>query len=419
MGIVVQKFGGTSVGDVGRIHKVADRIAETARQGHQCVIVVSAMGKSTDELVHLANEISAHPEPREMDMLLATGEQVSIALLTMALKERGLKARSMTGWQAGIQTDDAHGKARVTEVRTEAVLECLKQGEVVVVAGFQGISPDHEITTLGRGGSDTTAVVLAAALGADCCEIYTDVTGVFTADPRVVPAARKMDEITYEEMLELAHLGAGVLHPRSVETALHHQVRLVVRSSFVDEPGTWVKGEKTVENELNVRGIAHDLDVARIKVLGLPNRENMLSQLFGLIGEANINVDIIVQSEHDHKEIDVAFSVQESEKDATIELLESAKYSLGYAQLISESGLAKVSAVGMGMMTKPGVAAKMFATLSEAGIRVKMVSTSEIKISCVVDREVALKAVRRLHTAFGLDQTEGKEPVLQGVAKES
>ena len=412
MGIVVQKFGGTSVGNVERIQKVADRIAETARQGHQCVIVVSAMGKSTDRLVHLAHEISEHPAPREMDMLLATGEQVSISLLTMALQERGFKARSMTGWQAGIRTDKAHGKAMVKKVNTEAVLQCLNQDEVVVVAGFQGVSPDNEITTLGRGGSDTTAVVLAAALGADRCEIYTDVTGVFTADPRVVPAAQKMDEITYEEMLELAHLGAGVLHPRSVETALSHQVKLMVRSSFSDEPGTWVKGETIMETELNVRGVAHDLDVARIKVLGLPNHEQTLTQLFGLLGEANINVDIIVQSEHDHKEIDVAFSVQESEKDATLELLKSAKDSLGYAQLIFESGLAKVSAVGMGMMTRPGVAAKMFATLSEAGIRVKMVSTSEIKISCVIDREIALEAVRRLHTAFGLDHAVVKEPVL-------
>ena len=419
MGIVVQKFGGTSVGDVGKIQKVAERITETVRQGHQCVVVVSAMGKSTDQLVHLAHEISEHPTPREMDMLLATGEQVSIALLTMALQERGLKARSMTGWQAGIKTDKAHGKAMVKKVNTKAVLESLKQGEVVVVAGFQGVSPDNEITTLGRGGSDTSAVVLAAALEADRCEIYTDVSGVFTADPRVVPAARKMDEITYEEMLELAHLGAGVLHPRSVETALSYQVKLVVRSSFVDEPGTWVKGERTMETELNVRGIAHDLDVARIKVLGLPNHENTLTQLFGLLGEANINVDIIVQSEHDHKEIDVAFSVQESEKDATIELLKSAKDSLGYTQLISESGLAKVSAVGTGMMTRPGVAAKMFATLSEAGIRVKMVSTSEIKISCVIDREIALEAVRRLHTAFGLDHAAVKEPVLHSSSIES
>lgn len=282
-----------------------------------------------------------------------------------------------------------------------------------MVAGFQGVSPEGEITTLGRGGSDTTAVVLAAALEADCCEIYTDVTGVYTADPRVVPLAKKIDEITYEEMLELAHLGAGVLHPRSVEAALSNQVKLVVRSSFVDEPGTWVKGERTMETDLNVRGIAHDLNVARIKILDLPNHENTLTQLFGLLGKAYINVDIIVQSEHSHEKVDVAFSVQESEEMTTLKLLESAKESLGYEELISESGLAKVSAVGVGMMTRPGVAGKMFATLSEAGIRVKMVSTSEIKISCVIEKKSALEAVRRLHTAFGLDYVEVKEPVLE------
>ncbi len=413
MGIVVKKFGGTSVGDVNRIQAVADRIKQAANQGQQCVVVVSAMGKSTDRLVDLANQISGSPSPREMDMLLTTGEQVSIALLTMALQARGLKARSMTGWQAGIQTNKLHGKAMVKNVNSQAILESINQGEVVVVAGFQGVSPEGEITTLGRGGSDTTAVVLAAALEADCCEIYTDVTGVYTADPRVVPLAKKIDEITYEEMLELAHLGAGVLHPRSVEAALANQVKLVVRSSFVDEPGTWVKGERTMETDLNVQGIAHDLNVARIKILNLPNRENTLAQLFGLLGEAFINVDIIVQSEHDHEKVDVAFSVQESEERATLKLLESAKASLGYEELISESGLAKVSAVGAGMMTRPGVAGKMFATLSEAGIRVKMVSTSEIKISCVIDKKYALEAIRRLHTSFGLDYADVKEPALE------
>ncbi|MGA8943350.1 MAG: aspartate kinase [Thermoactinomyces sp.] len=411
--LVVKKFGGTSVGDVNRIQAVADRIKQAVNQGQQCVVVVSAMGNSTDELVDLARQISGNPSPREMDMLLTTGEQVSIALLTMALQARGLKARSMTGWQAGIQTNGFHGKAMVKHVNTEAIRQALDQGEVVVVAGFQGISPEGQITSLGRGGSDTTAVVLAGALEADCCEIYTDVTGVYTADPRVVPLAKKMDEITYEEMLELAHLGAGVLHPRSVEAALANQVKLVVRSSFVDEPGTWVKGERTVETDMNVSGIAHDLNIAKIKILNLPNHENILSQLFGLLGEAYINVDIIVQSEHDHEKVDVAFSVQESEEKAALELLESAKESLGYEELVSESGLAKVSAVGAGMMTRPGVAGKMFATLSEAGIRVKMVSTSEIKISVVIDKYHALDAVRRLHTAFGLDNVDVKEPVLE------
>ncbi|MBA4494610.1 aspartate kinase [Paenactinomyces guangxiensis] len=406
MGIVVQKFGGTSVGSVERIRKVADTVTRTADQGHQVVVVVSAMGKSTDELVDLAFQISERPAPREMDMLLTTGEQVTIALLTMALQERGYKARSMTGWQAGIQTDPVHGKALVKKVDTKPITESLERGEIVVVAGFQGISADGQITTLGRGGSDTTAVTLAAALHADYCEIYTDVTGVYTADPRVVPLARKIDEISYEEMLELAHLGAGVLHPRSVEGALLHQVHLVVRSSFVDEPGTWVKEADMMETELNVRGIAHDLKVARIKVLGLPNRENTLTRLFACLADAHINVDMIVQSEHDHEHIDVAFSVDEGEGEEARQVLQAAKENLGFAKILSESGLAKVSAVGVGMMTRPGVAAKMFATLSEAGIRIKMVSTSEIKISCVVEREDALEAVQRLHHAFGLDAKE-------------
>ncbi|MFC7441487.1 aspartate kinase [Laceyella putida] len=408
MSIVVQKFGGTSVGSIERIQAVAEIIAHTYAQGKQCVAVVSAMGKSTDHLVGMAKEICPHPSPREMDMLLTTGEQVSIALLSMALHQKGLKARSLTGWQAGIETNHVHGRAMVNDVKTETIMNALEQGEVVVVAGFQGISPDKEITTLGRGGSDTTAVVLASALKADYCEIYTDVTGVYTADPRVIPLAQKMDEISYEEMLELAHLGAGVLHPRSVEAALQNKVQLMVRSSFVDEPGTWVKEENAMETSHNVRGIAHDLQVARIKVLGLPNHENTLTKLFGLLAEAHINVDIIVQSEHDHERVDVAFSVNEEEGLEARQVLEAAQAELGFAKILYEAGLAKVSAVGVGMMTRPGVAAKMFATLSEAGIRVKMVSTSEIKISCVVERELALEGARRLHTAFGLDQVEVK-----------
>lgn len=406
MGIVVQKFGGTSVGSVERIQRVAETVAKTAEQGHQCVVVVSAMGKSTDELVNLAYQIADQPSAREMDMLLTTGEQVTIALLTMALQARGLSARSMTGWQAGIETDHVHGKALVKHVDTKPILESLSRGEIVVIAGFQGVSADGQITTLGRGGSDTTAVTLAAALSADYCEIYTDVTGVFTADPRVVPHAAKMEEISYEEMLELAHLGAGVLHPRSVESAMLHQVNLVVRSSFVDEPGTCVKEADTMEATLHVRGIAHDMKVARIKVLGLPNHEDTLPHLFGLLAESHINVDMIVQSEHDSQHIDVAFSVDEEEGNEAVQVLNQAKSELGYAKILFEAGLAKVSAVGVGMMTRPGVAAKMFATLSEAGIRIKMVSTSEIKISCVVDRAAALEAVQRLHTAFGLDVKE-------------
>lgn len=404
MSILVQKFGGTSVGSLERIQAVAEKVKKTVMQGHRCVVVVSAMGKSTDHLVHLAKQITPTPDSRELDMLLTTGEQVSISLLTMALQEKGVKARSMTGWQAGVLTDEVHGKALVKKVKTESIQRLLKQEEVIVVAGFQGISQAGEITTLGRGGSDTSAVVLAAALSADYCEIYTDVTGVFTADPRVIPEARKLKEISCEEMLELAHLGAGVLHPRAVETALIHRVNLLVRSSFVDEPGTWVKGDCSMEKEMYVRGIAHDLDVARINVIGLPNQVGSISRLFGLLAQANVNVDIIIQSEHDQEKVDVSFSVSEEEGKKALHVIKEARDELGFVDLLYEDELAKVSAVGVGMMTKPGVAAQFFSTLSDAGIPIKMVSTSEIKISCVVDRKKALDAARRLHRAFKLEQ---------------
>lgn len=403
MSIVVQKYGGTSVGSVERIRKVAERVAKTKAAGHQCVVVVSAMGKQTDELVNLANGITQHPSPRELDMLLATGEQVTIALLTMALQEIGCSASSFTGWQAGIRTDENHGKALVEYIDTQLLQKCLDQNEVVVVAGFQGVTKSGEITTLGRGGSDTSAVVLAAALGAEVCEIYTDVTGVYTADPRVVPKAQKMDEISYEEMLELAHLGSGVLHPRSVECAMTHRVPLVVRSSFVDELGTWMKEAQEMEETLTARGVAHDLQVARIKVLQLPNDGKSLTRLFDVLAAHYINVDMIVQSEHDQERIDVAFSVSESEGEEAKRVLEQAKQELGFEKILYESNLSKVSLVGVGMMTRPGVAAKMFRTLSDQGIRIKMVSTSEIKISCLIDQSHAVRAVQVLHTAFGLD----------------
>lgn len=403
MGIIVQKYGGTSVGSIERIQKVAERVAETKAAGHQCVIVVSAMGKQTDELVNLANQVTSDPNPREMDMLLATGEQVSISLLTMALQEIGCSARSFTGWQAGIRTDENHGKALVEHVDTDLIRKCLDEDQVVVVAGFQGVTETGEITTLGRGGSDTSAVVLAAALQAEVCEIYTDVTGVFTADPRVVPKAQKMDEISYEEMLELAHLGASVLHPRSVECAMIHRVPLVVRSSFNNEPGTWLKEAEQMEETLTARGVAHDLHVARIKVLQLPNDGKSHTRLFNILAEHQINVDMIVQSEHDREKIDVAFSVNESEGKEAKSVLELAKEELGYERILYESNLGKVSLVGVGMMTRPGVAAKMFQTLSDNGIRIKMVSTSEIKISCLVEQDHAVKAAQLLHTAFDLD----------------
>ncbi|SMO36053.1 aspartate kinase [Melghirimyces algeriensis] len=403
MGLVVQKFGGTSVGSVERIKKVAERIARTQAEGHQVVVTVSAMGKATDELVALATDISDAPPKREMDVLLTTGEQVSIALLSMALMELGVKACPMTGWQAGIQTDSIHGKAKIEHIDTAHIQKALNRGEVVVVAGFQGVSPEGAITTLGRGGSDTTAVALAAALNADCCEIYTDVTGVFTADPRMAPKAQKLQEISFEEMLELANLGAGVLHPRSVECAMTHRVPLVVRSSFENEEGTWVKEAEQMEEERQVRGVAHDLEVARIKVMGLPNRSEHLTLLFNKLANAQINVDMIVTSEHEDERINVAFSVHQDECEQACEEIQSNRDELGYLNVISETGLAKVSAVGAGMVSHPGVAARMFTTLSQSGIHIKMISTSEIKISCVIPQEKATQAVQELHTAFGLD----------------
>lgn len=408
MGLVVQKFGGTSVGSIGRIQNVAERIKQTYSEGNQCVVVVSAMGKSTDKLIEMAKQLTPTPPEREMDMLLTTGEQVSISLLTMALQQLGVPSRSFTGWQAGIETDQVFGKARITSIKTETMQKYLNKGEILVVAGFQGWSPQREITTLGRGGSDTTAVALAAALEADYCEIYTDVTGVYTTDPRIVPSAQKLAEISFDEMLELANLGAGVLHPRAVECAKNYSVELVVRSSFTDEPGTRVKEVCDMEQQLKVRGVAHDLDVARIKVLGLPNRSDCLSELFSLLAANHINVDIIVQSEHAAETMDVSFSVQEKEAEKAVNVLEQHRQTLGFAKTLVESGLAKVSAVGAGMVTNPGVAADMFKTLTDASIPIKMVSTSEIKISCVIPLDKAQQAVQLLHTTFELDDAKQK-----------
>ncbi|MXQ55463.1 aspartate kinase [Shimazuella alba] len=402
MNIIVMKFGGTSVGSTERIQEVAKRVEEKVKAGYKCVVVLSAMGKTTDHLVNLVKELNHQPSPRELDMLLTTGEQISIALLSVALHKLDLEARSFTGWQAGIVTDEVHGKAAVHQVKTEKLFDSLEKGEVAVVAGFQGVTDAGEITTLGRGGSDTTAVTLAAALDAEYCEIYTDVTGVYTADPRFIDQAQKIDEISYEEMLELARLGAGVLHPRSVECALTHKVKLVVRSSFEREPGTWIKEKDEMEETLQVRGIAHDMDVARVKLLGLPNQSDILAKLFTTLADAHINVDIIVQSEHQSDQISVAFSISEAEGQAVQKVLREKQSVLGFQEMLFEGGLAKVSAVGVGMMTRPGVAANMFACLSEANIPVKMVSTSEIKLSCVIDRDKAIEAANSLHRYFGL-----------------
>lgn len=403
MGIIVQKYGGTSVGSVERIKKVAERVAATKEQGHDCVVVVSAMGKSTDVLVDMAKEICDFPDEREMDMLLTTGEQVSISLLTMALHQLGYSAISLTGWQAGMVTESVHGKARIKNIDNSRIKSELERGRIVIVAGFQGWTEEREITTLGRGGSDTTAVALAGSLQADVCEIYTDVTGVYTADPRIVPGARKLQSISYDEMLELATLGAGVLHPRAVECAKKYNVKLTVRSSFVDEPGTDVEEESNMEQGLIVSGVAHDKNVAKITVVNMPNKVGTLSSLFTALAEEHINVDIIIQSSYDTENTNISFSVTASDLKRTLEVLEQNKARLSFTELLFEEGLAKVSIVGAGMITNPGVAAQMFHQLSEVDVPIKMVSTSEIKVSCVIPADLTEKAVKALHSAFGLD----------------
>ncbi|MEY8845997.1 aspartate kinase [Bacillus safensis] len=404
MGLIVQKFGGTSVGSTEKIRNAAKRVIAEREAGHDVVVVVSAMGKSTDVLVDLAKELTDDPSKREMDMLLATGEQVTISLLAMALQARGYDAISFTGWQAGMKTEHVHGNARIVDIDESTIKEELSAGKVVVVAGFQGIADDLHITTLGRGGSDTTAVALAAALKADKCDIYTDVPGVFTTDPRYVPSARKLAGISYDEMLELANLGAGVLHPRAVEFAKNYQVPLEVRSSIENESGTLIEEESSMEQNLVVRGIAFEDQITRVTVCGLSSGLTTLSTIFTTLAKQNINVDIIIQSVTSTNQTSISFSVKTDDLSKTVEVLEEYKGALGYEQIETESKLAKVSIVGSGMVSNPGVAAEMFAVLAQKDIQVKMVSTSEIKVSTVVGRDDMVKAVEALHDAFDLSK---------------
>ncbi|MFC0557864.1 aspartate kinase [Halalkalibacter alkalisediminis] len=401
MARIVQKYGGTSVGSVERIKHVASRIQRSKAEGHELVVVVSAMGKSTDELVSLATEITNTPSKREMDMLLSTGEQVTISLLTMALQEMGVQAISLTGWQAGMKTETSHGNARITDIKTKRIEAELSQGNVVIVAGFQGVS-GSEITTLGRGGSDTTAVALAAALKASRCDIYTDVTGVFTTDPRYVQKARKLHSISYDEMLEMANLGAGVLHPRAVEFAKNYEVPLMVASSMVEEVGTMIEEEVTMEQNLVVRGIAFENDVTKVTVRGLPNRLNTLSKLFTALSENQVNVDIIIQNQYDDEHVNISFSITQSTLKETLAVLQNAQEELQFTDIYFEEELAKVSIVGSGMVSNPGVAAQMFAVLADNEVAIKMVSTSEIKVSVVVEEADMVLAVEMLHNAFQL-----------------
>ena len=402
MGLIVQKFGGTSVGTVEKIRNAASRTVEELQNGNNVVVVVSAMGKTTDHLVDMANEISGSPSKREMDMLLTTGEQITIALYSMALAQQGIEAVSYTGWQAGIKTEAVHSNARIMDIETDRINNDLKNGKVVIVAGFQGVTDEGEITTLGRGGSDTTAVALAAALKADKCDIYTDVTGVFTTDPRFVKSARKLHSVSYDEMLELANLGAGVLHPRAVEFAKNYGLPIEVRSSMEKERGTIIEEEIGMEQNLVVRGVAFEDQITRVSVLGVSTSLKGLSTIFTTLAQNHINVDIIVQSRTEADSANISFSIKSNDLTETLDVLERNKELLNYKAIESETGLAKVSIVGSGMVSNPGVAAKMFEVLEGHGVQVKMVSTSEIKVSTVIEEKQMVNAVESLHEAFEL-----------------
>ena len=401
--IVVQKYGGTSVGDVDRMKRVAARIVETRRAGHDVVAVVSAMGKTTDELVDMAARINTRPPQRELDILLTAGERISMALLAMAIEDLGVRARSFTGSQAGIITDTVHGKARILAVTPERVREALDDGNVVIVAGFQGVSRDtKDITTLGRGGSDTTAVALAAALEADACEIYTDVDGVYTADPRIVAGARKLDRLAYEEMLELAAQGAKVLQVRSVEFGRNHGVRIHVRSSFNGSEGTWIVPQEDMVEDAIISGVAHDTSEAKVTVVGVPDRPGVAAGMFTALADANVNVDMIVQNISSDGHTDISFTVPRGEVDQATELLGARIGDIGAADVIVNPAVAKVSLVGAGMKTHPGVAARMFAALSRAGVNIQMISTSTIRVSVIIDDTHVEDAVRAVHSEFAL-----------------
>jgi aspartate kinase len=399
MPIVVQKYGGTSVADPARINGVADRVLETRAAGNDVVVVVSAMGQTTDELLALASQVSMAPARREVDMLLTAGERISMALLAMALHERGVPAVSYTGSQAGILTDSSHGEARITRITGERVRESLQEGKVVIVAGFQGVDPaSKEITTLGRGGSDATAVALAAALGAESVEIYTDVEGVFTADPRIVPEATKLEDVPYEEMLEMSAGGANVLMTRAVEFGRRYEVPIHVRSSFSDDVGTWVR-EATMEQAV-VSGIAHDRSEAKVTVNRVPDRPGVAAALFGSLARAGINVDMIVQNVSHEGTTDISFTVPRAHIADAERISKQVAEGIGADSVDVDPDIAKVSLVGAGMKSQPGVAARMFETMASAGINIEMISTSAIRISCVVRASQIEEAVRALHAAF-------------------
>ncbi len=403
MSLYVQKFGGTSVGNLERIQHVAHLIERIYKGGHRLVVVLSAMSGETDRLLKMAKELSADPDDREMDVLLSSGERVTIALMAIMLKNLGIKARSFTGRQVGILTDSAHTKARVSRVDSQRVMAALKEGVVPIVAGFQGINEASDVTTLGRGGSDLTAVVLAAALKADTCFIYTDVDGVYTADPNIVPSARRLEKISYEEMLELASLGAKVLQTRSVELAAKYQVPVVVKSTFQEGPGTLVVKEDADMEQVLVSGVTGDRNQAKVTVVGVPDQPGIAASLFGQIAESSINVDMIIQNVSQDSLTDISFTVPRADLTRALSLVQDVAKAIHARSVEVNEAIAKVSLVGVGMRSHSGVAAKMFAVLSKEGINIMMISTSEIKISCVVEEKYMELAVRALHEEFGLD----------------
>ncbi len=406
MALIVQKYGGSSVADAERIKNVARRIAATKDAGNEVVVVVSAMGDNTDELLKLAYQLTSHPAERELDLLLSTGEVVSSTLLAMALEEMGYEAISLTGGQAGIRTNAVYSQARIVGIDPERIVNELDRGNIVIVAGFQGVTEGMDITTLGRGGSDTTAVALAASLAAEVCQIYTDVEGVYTADPRLVPEARKVDEISYEEMLELATYGAKVMHPRAVELGELFHIPILVASSFTNSPGTLIHGGVSMEIRNKVRGIAHDLDVAKITVVGVPDHPGIAAAIFEPLAKANISVDTIVQNASIKNITDLTFTVAKSQLEKAMAVVEPIAKSIGARECVSDAHLGKVSVIGTGMQNTPGFAARMFTALSEQGINIQLISTSEIRITCIIAEDKVKDAVQALHRAFELEKEE-------------
>ena len=422
MGLVVQKYGGSSVADAEGIKRVAKRIVTTKKAGNDVVVIVSAMGDTTDELMDLAHEVTPTPPPRELDMLLTAGERISAALLAMATESLGVHARSFTGSQAGVITTSQHGDARIIDITPSRIRTCLTEGDVAIIAGFQGVSPDtKDVTTLGRGASDTTAVALAAALDADVCEIYTDVDGVFTADPRIVPSARRIERISSEEMLEMAASGAKVLHLRCVEYARRFGVKVHVRSSFSQRPGTWVVDERLDSSEGNemedpiISGVAHDRSEAKVTVVGVPDKPGKAAAIFEAVATADVNLDMIVQNVSAAATglTDVSFTLPKTDGKKAIDVLQKVREQIGFDSLLYDDQIGKVSLIGAGMRSHPGVSARFFAALADAGVNIEMISTSEIRISVVTRSDDVDTAVRAVHTAFGLD-TDKVEAVVYG-----